>query len=114
MVIVVAFTAITSFVIPAQLDSGTVLRFSYTLLAGFLGIFGLTSGVLITAAHLAKVRSFGVPYLTPLAPIVFSDLSRRMPKLWKELEDRWEEAFSQLSVEIEITPKIRGTRLTSE
>lgn len=74
MVIMVAFTAITSFVIPAQLDSGAVLRLAYTILAGILGIFGLTAGVLITAAHLVRLRSFGVPYLTPLAPIVISDL----------------------------------------
>ncbi len=74
MIIVVAFTAITSFVVPAQLDSGTVLRLVYTVLAGMLGFFGLAAGVMITAAHLVKLRSFGVPYLTPLAPMIFTDL----------------------------------------
>lgn len=84
MVIVVAITAISSFVVPPQIDSGTVLRYIYLILAGFLGGFGIIMGLLVTLVHLASLRSFGTPYLWPIAPLDlsgFKDVFIRMP-LW--------------------------------
>ena len=73
-IIVVALTAIASFVVPRQISSGIVLRLAYTLLAGVLGAYGILVGVLFTLLHLASLRSFGVPYLSPLAPANAADL----------------------------------------
>ncbi|OPY61112.1 MAG: Spore germination protein XA [Pelotomaculum sp. PtaU1.Bin065] len=39
------------------------------VLAGTLGLYGLICGVLVILVHLATLRSFGVPYLSPLAPL---------------------------------------------
>ncbi len=69
MVIVVALTAVASFVVPAQTDSGGVLRFIFVLLSGFLGGFGIMIGLIGTFIHLVSLRSFGTPYLSPLAPL---------------------------------------------
>ncbi|EHQ88523.1 spore germination protein [Desulfosporosinus youngiae] len=74
MVIVVALTAIASFVTPAQTDSGGILRIIFTLLAGFSGGFGIMIGLIGVFIHLASLRSFGTPYLSPLAPLTVSDL----------------------------------------
>lgn len=74
MVIVVALTAIASFVVPAQIDSGTVLRYFYLSLAGIAGGFGVIMGLLVTLLHLASLRSFGTPYLWPIAPLDFASL----------------------------------------
>lgn len=84
MVIVVALTAIASFVVPPQADSGTVLRYLYLSLAGMGGGFAIIMGILVTLLHLASLRSFGTPYLWPIAPLDFSsakDIFIRMP-LW--------------------------------
>ncbi len=74
MVIVVALTAIASFVVPAQTDVGSILRIFLTLLAGFLGAFGIAIGILGVLVHMCALRSFGTPYLSPLAPLSTGDL----------------------------------------
>lgn len=74
MVIVVALTAVASFVVPAQTDSGGILRMVFVLLAGFAGGFGIMIGIIGLFIHLASLRSFGTPYLSPLAPLSVRDL----------------------------------------
>jgi len=84
MVIVVSATAIASFAVPAQTDSGTILRYIYLALAGIAGGFGVIMGLLATLMHLASLRSFGTPYLWPVSPLNLSgikDVFIRMP-LW--------------------------------
>lgn len=70
VVIVVAVTGITNFVVPVYSFgmSQRLLRFTFILLAGFMGLFGVLCGALFLLAHLVSLKSFGVPYLTPLAP----------------------------------------------
>ncbi len=87
MVIVVAFTAIASFVVPPQTDSSSILRYLLLILAGIAGGFGILMGLLVVFIHLASLRSFGTPYLSPIAPVTFADLKDsliRMP-LWMML-----------------------------
>ncbi|GMA60491.1 spore germination protein [Alicyclobacillus fastidiosus] len=76
MVIVVSATGIASFAIP-RYNLGIayrILRFPVLLLAGTLGLFGVGLGALAILAHLVNLRSFGVPYLVPVAPQVPSNL----------------------------------------
>lgn len=70
MVIVVATTGIASFTIPRfNLGIGIrMLRFPLLALAGTLGFFGITVGLLLVLLHMASLRSFGIPYFSPLAP----------------------------------------------
>lgn len=76
MVIVVSITGIASFTIPRfDLAIGIrMLRFPMIILAGTLGIYGVTAGLLAILIHLTSLRSFGIPYFSPLGPITFSDL----------------------------------------
>lgn len=74
VVIITALTAIASFVVPKQVEVGAVLRLFLTLLAGILGACGIVAGLLAIFIHLAALRSFGVPYLTPIAPLTPNDL----------------------------------------
>ncbi|NLY74866.1 MAG: spore germination protein [Firmicutes bacterium] len=76
LIIVVAFTAITSFVTPTLVQEGTLIRFALTILSGFLGAFGITIGLLAILIHMASLRSFGVPYLSPITPMNLRDLSQ--------------------------------------
>ena len=87
MVIVVAITAIASFVIPTQPLSNTIriLRFPFMILAASFGLIGIVIGFSLLTYHLCSLRSFGIPYLSPLAPLSFSDLKDtfiRAP-IWK-------------------------------
>lgn len=86
MVIVVAITAIASFVIPAQTDAVTILRFILIFAAGFMGAFGIFIVFLGLLIHLASLRSFGVPYFAPFAPVnlpALKDMMVRAP-LWAQ------------------------------
>ncbi|MDF2628612.1 MAG: gerKA1 [Symbiobacteriaceae bacterium] len=80
MVIVVALTAISSFVIPifAAGLSIRILRFPMMLLAGTLGFYGIVLGLLIISVHLASLRSFGVPYMSPTMPPTAQDMQDLM------------------------------------
>ncbi|GFZ32189.1 spore germination protein [Clostridium zeae] len=84
MVIIVSITGISSFIIPRYnlALSIRILRFGIMILSGTLGLYGLYMGVLFLLIHLAKIESFGIPYLAPLAPLTFSsmkDTLMRMP-----------------------------------
>lgn len=70
MVIVVAITAISSFVIPSysMAIAARMLRFGFMAMAALFGSFGLTIGIILLVVHLAMLNSFGVPYLRPFAP----------------------------------------------
>lgn len=76
MIIVVSFTAIANFVIPAlnMAIAARLIRFAMMLLAATLGLFGIMSGVMILLIHLVSLKSFGVPYMSPFAPIKKSNL----------------------------------------
>jgi len=69
MVIVVAITAIASFVIPSYTMALPIrlLRFGFMGLAAMFGVYGLTVGIIMLLVHLNGLHSFGVPYLSPLA-----------------------------------------------
>ncbi|WP_410771212.1 spore germination protein [Fontibacillus sp. BL9] len=72
MVIVVAITAISSFVLPAfnMSIAFRMLRFPLMALAGSFGLFGIFIGVTALVLHLCSLRSFGVPYMSPFAPLI--------------------------------------------
>ncbi|MDF2671247.1 MAG: GerA spore germination protein [Paenibacillus sp.] len=76
MVMVVAITGIASFMIPHYTFGISIrmLRFPIMLLAGNLGLLGLVLGVIALVVHLSALRSFGVPYLSSLAPTHGQDL----------------------------------------
>ncbi|MEC2131756.1 spore germination protein [Brevibacillus centrosporus] len=79
MVIVVAFTAIASFIIPNydMASALRLLRFVMMGLAGMFGIVGIVIGLMTMMGHMISLESLGVPYGSPLAPTRYSD--------WKDL-----------------------------
>ncbi|MFD2925640.1 spore germination protein [Halobacillus naozhouensis] len=75
-VIVVALTGIASFAFPSY-NIGVparLLRFLMMILAGSFGLYGVAMALFILVAHLSSLRSFGIPYLSPFAPFVWSDI----------------------------------------
>lgn len=74
MIIVVAFTGITEFIVATQIESLTLFRIFVTGLAAVLGFYGILVAVLALLIHVLTLRSFGVPYMSPLAAGSMSDL----------------------------------------
>jgi len=74
MVVVVALTGISSFVVPALTDVTTITRFILLILAGFTGMYGVMLGFVAFVVHQLALRSFGVPYMSPLVPLSVSGL----------------------------------------
>lgn len=70
LIIIIALTALASFVVPNYNASFTIriLRFIFIVLAGVLGFFGIAFGIFMMTLHIANLNSFGVPFLTPIAP----------------------------------------------
>jgi spore germination protein KA len=75
MVIVVAITAIAGFIFPSfEIGiSFRMLRFGFMFLAGLLGFFGITIGIIALVLHMCRLQSFGVPYMAPIAPFNLRD-----------------------------------------
>lgn len=71
MVIVVSLTALASFIIPTPSGAYAVriLRFPLMFFAAALGFFGVMVALMAILTHLCTLRSFGVPYLSLIAPI---------------------------------------------
>lgn len=75
LVIVVAVTAISSFAIPTYSAGITLrlLRFLAMFSAAILGIYGTIMFVLLLCSHLVRLKSFGVPYVSPAVPYRLGD-----------------------------------------
>ncbi|AST90144.1 MULTISPECIES: spore germination protein [Sutcliffiella] len=76
MVIVVAITAIASFIIPNYEMSSAIriVRFPMMILATLFGFVGIVAGIMILIAHFISLESLGTPYSSPIAPLRFKDL----------------------------------------
>ncbi|MBT2735848.1 spore germination protein [Bacillus sp. ISL-7] len=76
LVIVVSTTGIASFMFPSYTLTGAIriLRFLMIFLSATLGFYGILLGVFFILVHLVQLRSFGVPYLAPVAPLNFNNL----------------------------------------
>ncbi len=89
MVMVVALTAVSAFLVPALYQAITFLRLLLIFAGGFFGLFGITAVLLMVGCNLFARESMGIPVTTPVAPIApygWRDLIVRVgwPKLSRE------------------------------
>ncbi|SCY80818.1 MULTISPECIES: spore germination protein [unclassified Lysinibacillus] len=70
MVIVVALTAISSYVVPSVELNSTIrmLRFPFMVLASLFGFLGIVVGIVILLIHLISLTSLKQPYFSPIVP----------------------------------------------
>ncbi|QHT63756.1 spore germination protein [Paenibacillus lycopersici] len=75
MVIVVAVTAIASFLFPSYSFAIALrlLRFAIMLSAAFFGLYGIILAYIVINIHMVNLNSFGVPYTAPFAPFYKGD-----------------------------------------
>ncbi len=70
LIIIVAVTGIGSFAIPnySLAYSIRILRFAFIFLGAFAGFLGITLGLFIFGIWSTSLKSFGVPFMSPLGP----------------------------------------------
>jgi len=89
MVMVVALTAISSFVVPSLYEPMAVLRFSFILIGGLTGMFGIALGCSAMLINACRVNNFGVPFTAPLSPFTFSAMRDVLIRAgWKTMQKR--------------------------
>ena len=71
VIVVIALTGLASFATPHVGLAGAmrILRFFLILMAAAFGLYGILIGGGLIQVHLLALRSFGVPYLWPVAPL---------------------------------------------
>lgn len=106
MVIVVALTAISSFVSPAfnMAIAARLIRFPLMILAASFGLLGITLGLIVMVLHLNSLRSFGIPYLTPNAPFILQDQKDNFIRLPRWLFYTRPRLVNQKNIDREDTP----------
>ena len=85
VVIVIAFTAVASFLTPALSDTTAILRWLFLALATVMGGFGIAVGLMAVLIHLASLESFGTIYLYPFSPFELTGLKDSIirSRIWK-------------------------------
>ncbi len=68
MIIIVALTSISAFVIPSLYGNIVTLRFVFIVLGGMLGIYGVLLGALYLLCRVCAVNVDTIPYTAPITP----------------------------------------------
>lgn len=70
LIIIVGLTAVASFTLPnfATANLVRLLRFPILVLTGMFGALGIAVSFLLIVLHVVSLRSFGAPFMSPLAP----------------------------------------------
>jgi spore germination protein KA len=84
VVIVMAATGVSGFIVPALSEAIMIYRFLFLVAGTAMGLYGIVTGIYLFVMHAVSLRSFGVPFTSPLAPSsqgVFEDFIIRFP-IW--------------------------------
>lgn len=89
MLVVVAVTAISSYVVYPLYESVAVLRIVFIIIGGLTGIYGIMLGVGVLFVNICSLNPYGVPYTAPLSPITVKSLGDSLfSQGWKRLSKR--------------------------
>ena len=91
MVIVVALTAMSSFVIPSLYGPMAILRFAFILLGGSLGLYGVVLGLILVLLSICAANVETIPLLAPLSP--FSLKAMRDVFIREDWRKMWKQKF---------------------
>lgn len=74
IIIVTATTAITSFIVSPMNGAMPIIRAMTLISANVLGLTGILLTWIMFLLHMCSLKSFGIPYLAPIAPLNDNDL----------------------------------------
>lgn len=68
---IVAITAISSYVIPSLYPPSAILRLIFIFVGGIVGVWGVVLLLCAMIVNICAKKSFGVPFASPIAPFSF-------------------------------------------
>ena len=68
MLIVVGLTAVSSFVVSTLYEPVAVLRFSFIIIGGIGGLYGIIFGFAGVLINMASLSPYGIPFTSPISP----------------------------------------------
>ena len=89
MVMIVALTAISSFVVPSLYEPVTILRFVIIVVGGVAGLYGITLVLCAVFVNLCALSAYGIPATAPATPVkLFDQRDVFIRTSWKTLGKR--------------------------
>lgn len=92
-VIIVALTSLAAYAVPVpELQVAlTIPRFILLFIGGMFSMIGLVSALTILFLYLMSVRSFGVPFMAPIAPFITAGIKNSFVRAphWSMYERPW-------------------------
>lgn len=86
VVLIVAISSITGFIIPDLNDSVVVIRFLFILAGGLWGLYGFTLLGMAVVIRLMSMSNHGVPFMAPLSPFTFKAMRDVLTRVgWRKL-----------------------------
>lgn len=79
-IIIVAFSAISLYTVPDLVETSTTLRLLFLIVAGSIGTFGVVLLSAYLISYLVSEQVYGVPLLSPYAPMINKDMSDSLYK----------------------------------
>ena len=73
-IIIVAFSGICLYTVPNFVETGSILRWLFLLIAGSIGPFGIVLLIAFLLYYLISADTFGTPLLAPFSPLITTDL----------------------------------------
>ena len=73
-IIIVAFSGICLYTVPNFVETGSILRWLFLLVAGSIGPFGIVLFIAFLLYYLISADAFGTPLLAPFSPLIATDL----------------------------------------
>ena len=83
-IIVVALSGICLYTVPDFVETGSILRWTFLIVAGALGPFGIVLLSAFLLVYVVSCDSYGVPLLAPFSPLVRTDLRDTVVKYGME------------------------------
>lgn len=69
MLVVIAMTAISSYVVYPLYESVSVLRFLFIIFGGLFGVYGIVFGAGVIFINICSLDPFGIPLSAPISPL---------------------------------------------
>ena len=79
-IIIVAFSGICLYTVPNFVETGSILRWIFLLVAGSVGTFGVVLFGAYLLYYLVSAEGFGAPLLAPFSPLISEDLRDTIAK----------------------------------
>lgn len=89
MLVVIALTAISSYVVYQLYEGVSVLRFVFIIIGGTTGMYGIVLGAAVMCINICSLNPFGVALSSPISPLDFNSLGDIFYReSWKKLSKR--------------------------